>query len=70
MTDLEALKNFELRFENVEKNILASAQIQQSTLRLLAQFKDLQLDFQTKQLQASHINPLNKFGKKMFFPDR
>ena len=28
MTDLEALKNFELRFENVEKNILASAQIQ------------------------------------------
>jgi len=66
MTDLEALKNFELRFENVEKNILASAQIQQSTLRLLAQFKDLQLDFQTKQLQASHINPLNKFGKKCF----
>ena len=66
MTDSDGLKNFDLRIENIDKNILASAQIQQSMLRLLAQFKDLQLDFQTKQLQAAHKNPLNSFGKKCF----
>jgi hypothetical protein len=42
MTDSDGLKNFDLRIENIDKNILASAQIQQSMLRLLAQFKDLQ----------------------------
>jgi len=66
MTDAEVLKTFDLRFENIDKNILAAAQIQQSVLRLLAQFKDMDLNYQTKQLQASHINPLNKFGNKCF----
>lgn len=66
MTDAEVLQSFDLRFQNIDKNILAGAQIQQSTLRLLAQYRDLQLDFQTKQLQASHQNPLNRFGNKCF----
>ena len=66
MTDSLALKNFDLRLENIDKNILTAGQIQESMLRVLAQFKDLQLDFQTKQLQAAHKNPLNSFGKKCF----
>jgi hypothetical protein len=66
MNDTDVLNNFEARLENIDKNILAGAQIQQSLLRLMAQFKDLQLDFQTKQLQGAHINPLNSFGKKCF----
>ena len=66
MTDSLALKNFNLRLESIDKNILTTGQIQESMLRVLAQFKDLQLDFQTKQLQAAHKNPLNSFGKKCF----
>jgi len=66
MTDLEVLKHFDLRLENIDKNILASAQFQRSILTLMGQFKDMQLDFQNKQLRASHINPLNRFGNKCF----
>ena len=55
MTDLEVLKHFDLRLENIDKNILASAQFQRSILTLMGQFKDMELDFQTKQLRTKRI---------------
>jgi hypothetical protein len=66
MNDLEVLKHFDLRLENIDKNILESARFQRSILSLIAQLKDMELDFQTKQLRATHINPLNRFGNKCF----
>jgi len=66
MNDLEVLKHFDLRLENIDRNILESARFQRSILSLIAQFKDMELDFQTKHLRATHINPLNRFGNKCF----
>lgn len=56
--------------EDFLKNILdiniTSAQLLQLNCQAVIQLRDLILDFQTKQLQISHPNPLNKFGKKCF----
>jgi hypothetical protein len=66
MANADAVENFDLRFETLQKGLLASAQMQGLTLRALAKTKDLLLQFQTMQLQERHPNPLNKFGQKCF----
>jgi hypothetical protein len=48
MNDLEVLKHFDLRLENIDRNILESARFQRSISSLIARFKDMELDFQTK----------------------
>jgi len=64
--DENTFKNLEARVENLQQNLLASAQIQNGALQSLTQLKDLMLHFQTTQLQDSHPNPLNAYGKKCF----
>jgi hypothetical protein len=66
MTEMEMFKALELRFENLQQNILVSAQIQQTTMQTIATLKDLFLSYHTDQLQKIHRNPLNKYGKKCF----
>ena len=66
MTDIDDLKIFEERLNNLQQNVLASAQFQQANWQVLIQLKDLILGFQTSQLQFSHPNPLNRFGNKCF----
>jgi len=56
----------EQRIDNIEKSVLAVAQLAQANLQALMQLRDLVLGFQTVQLQRSHPNPLNAFGAKCF----
>lgn len=66
MSDLDRLTFFEEQLNILQRNVLASAQFQQSIWQNLTQLKDLTIHFQTKELQSSHANPLNKFGNKCF----
>jgi hypothetical protein len=43
-----------------------TADIQQKTLVQIQKLADLILSYQTRQLQATHPNPLNRFGRKCF----
>jgi hypothetical protein len=61
-----APSNFDPRSQTVQQTIPISLQIQQVSMQTLVQIKDLLLGFQTLQLQASHRNPLNRFGRKCF----
>jgi len=66
MSDIDNLKIFEDRLNNLQENSWASAQFQQANWQILTQIRELILGFQTRELQFSHANPLNKFGKKCF----
>ena len=66
MNDLTVIQNFENRIQNMQQNILATAQLQQATWQALRDQSDLLLHFQTLQLQAAHLNPLNRYGNKCF----
>lgn len=66
MIDTDTLKSLEKKLENLEQNILISAKLHQATLQNLITIKDLNLNYQTDQIQANHPNPLNKFGGKCF----
>lgn len=66
MTDIDKFKMFEERLNNLQQNLLASAQFQQANWQTLVQLKDLIIGFQTRELQCSHANPLNRFGNKCF----
>jgi hypothetical protein len=63
--DINLQKTF-LQIENINNNIYSLAQFQQQNLIMAAGLKDLLLQFQTSQVQISHRNPLNRFGKKCF----
>lgn len=52
--------------KNLVELLLSSVQLQGKTLSSMVGLKDLLLDFQTKQIQQSHPNPLNRFGLKCF----
>ena len=62
----EYIKKITSYIENIDKNIYTSGQIQNNILTFICGVKDLLLQSETLQLQASHPNPLNKFGKKCF----
>ena len=66
MTNIDNLKFFEESLNNLQKIALTSAQFQQTNLQILSKLNDLVLGFQTRQLQSSHPNPLNKYGNKCF----
>ena len=66
MSDIDKFKIFEECLNNLQQNLLASAQFQQANLQTLVQLKDLIIGFQTRELQSSHANPLNRFGNKCF----
>jgi hypothetical protein len=66
MSNINPPRLAEDQLHSLQKNILASAQIHQATLKTLTQLKDMILNFQTTQLQSAHQNPLNKFGRKCF----
>jgi len=66
MTNDQLLKNLETRIENLQRNMLANAQLTNSVLQTLINLKDLLLNFQTIKLQHLHRNPLNRFGRKCF----
>jgi hypothetical protein len=66
MSDIDNLKNFEERLNNLSANLLTSTQFQQASWQKLTELKDLILGYQTIQLQSSHANPLNRFGNKCF----
>lgn len=66
MIDMDKLKNFEQCLENLQQNLQTYTQFQQESWQALMTLKDLILGYQTIQLQNSHVNPLNRFGKKCF----
>jgi hypothetical protein len=66
MSEDDLLKSLEKQIESIQQYTLSSAKFQQLTFQCLSQLKDLILGFQTTQLQSSHINPLNAFGRKCF----
>jgi len=54
------------RFASIENQISNGNKISNISLNLIATVKDLLLHQFTTELQASHPNPLNKFGQKCF----
>lgn len=66
MSDSNTFKSLEEQLQNLQKSVLFSTQIQQASLKVLTQLKDLVLSHQTTQMQSWHPNPLNKFGRKCF----
>ena len=58
--------NLVSKLEESNRLLLASAQFQQNTMQRLIELKDLNIQFQTHQIQQQHSNPLNKFGMKCF----
>lgn len=54
------------RFASIESQISNGNKISNISLNLIATVKDLLLHQFTTELQASHPNPLNKFGRKCF----
>ena len=59
-------KQSEEALKKLTELLTLSVQSQNGTLSWIVRLKDLILDFQTKQIQQSHPNPLNRLGAKCF----
>jgi hypothetical protein len=66
MSQNESSIILERELENLRQVNFASLRLADANRQVLTQIKDLLLGFQTSQLQNSHPNPLNSFGRKSF----